>query len=390
MSAFHVKGRVEEMVPFLTQAGKACFGAGAPHPIYTHTRLTAYAPHPSSIIGVSTNLEIYHVVNREMEGLEVLSAGVACVPTKPLLGLLKQSKIGPVEMVVVGENLRVIVDGSEFTFACGFLADFPEPPGRTEFAAMVIPLDQFTRAVRHTAFAASQEQMRFALNGISVGVHEFPGKTKRAAKKQVGAFVATDGRRLSIEEVDFEGGFTPVIVPTQALQNAVRWVPKKKGEPNLLSGLESVRIAKLDNDHITIAYGDFTVISRQVEGSFPNIWDVVPKTVNHTLLFEKEAMVTALKHALRATDRDANAVRIEVNGEDVTFSSRSAEMKFSRIVKAHVEGGDIKAGFNPEYLLQMLAEHDGESVSFGMEDVRSPAVIRDGRWTYVLMPISLE
>jgi len=404
---FHIKARIEDLIPLITQGGQQASSQQA-HPVYECVKLTTCADAPKVLRCESTDLEVAHIVERGFDDIEILGNGSLCVSKKELLLLLRSTKKGQCELRAVihdGEASRDIVlemDGGEFTIQGCFVADFPELPQVTEEltdAAIMVPLDQFFQGVRRTEFSAARERMRYALNGILVTVEGRSGPPKGKSKKREeldpqALFVSTDGRRLSVVEVGHEltvSGDVKGIIPTLAMTNAMKWIPKKKGQPDLLSGLEAVRLA-FGNNHVSISFGDFEIVSRLVEGSFPSYKDVIPQDRPVKLLFDKGELQKALYQASLCSSREALAVRMDIDTgtRRVKVSSRSAEKSFKREVKAHIEGEDAAIAFNPGFLLDALDVHDGGSVQLEAAGTASPCVMVYESWTHVVMPVSLE
>lgn len=399
-SVFHIKARIEDLIPLISQGGGAT-GRADVHPIY-ETVLLEVDPKaaPGVVRCVSSDLEIFHTVHRAFDEIEILGAGKLCISKKDLLSLLRDGKKGSCELrgVPVGEDgptqdLELLMDGSRFVISGQHFQDFPTTPKVEGAGVITIPIDQFYQAVRRTEFSAARERMRYALNGVLLEVEERKtGKGKSEVTEHQCVFVATDGRRLSLVDVDHEqvvDGEVKGIIPTDALRNAIKWIPKKRGEPDLLSGLDSVRVA-FDGSYVSISFGDFEVVSRLVEGVFVPYRDVVPADTKYSALFDKADLLTALKHSLRCTTRHAESVRLEMSGRKVKFSSQSSERSFEREVSAHVKGGKLVMGFNPTFLIEGLAVYDGNSVSLCSNGKDSPCKVVYENWTYVVMPVSVE
>ena len=173
-----------------------------------------------------------------------------------------------------------------------------------------------------------------------------------------------------------------MIVPPGPMRNMAKWI---KGSPrDLLS--EPVRM-EFGEKEVKIVHGDFTVISRRVEGSFPNFKDVIPKTAKSSVVIDKEEMVTALTHAMRCTSATQHAVAIEMGKSNVIFRSRGDGRKFERAAKAVVKGKRVSLGLNPDFLLQALKVHDWPTVNLHTDG--SAWAFVSGNWTHVIMPVKL-
>jgi DNA polymerase-3 subunit beta len=231
--------------------------------------------------------------------------------------------------------------------------------------------------IRRTQFAAAKERMRFALNGVLLKVE--------ASSIEL---VATDGRRLARDAgvcTNPSGAALTAIVPTKGLLQVDRVLIDHGGDV----GDESVRLA-VGNNHFCARTSRTTLVSRLVEGSFPNYRDVIPQNCKQKAVLPRDALMAALRRASLVTSRDAQSVRLQFHPEGLTISARSPEGSAEESLACDFAGPGDVLGYNPEFLLDALNVLTGESVVFEWEGKTAPGKLTEGSYTYVVMPVSLD
>lgn len=295
-----------------------------------------------------------------------------------------------------GEAGRVVVDGSRIA-AFAAAADTEEielsstkaglrvSAGR---AAIVIPLlgdavtdlpvvdgadvscdgTIFARVVRATAHAVSREETRRVLMGVLLG----------AVDDSIRA-VATNGHYLAIAAATAPnaGSLPPRIVPPEALKA----LPQGDGEVVIAAGAS----------HALFRCGTTHVITRTIDGTYPDWERVVPTDGGTECVLPRVALLDALSRAkCIARDNMAYRVRLVVKGSGVELSTVSVSGDFVERLDAAVEG-EATVEFNAEYLRTILAHTAGERVRLVLRGAERPITLLPdtelAREEYILMPL---
>lgn len=323
----------------------------------------------------ATDLEIGMRIELGSESaLEIERPGTAVVPAHRLASILREMPNGPVTITWDAERRDAVVEAGRARFQLQGQSpeDFPEIPTVESGQAIVLSAGDFRELVRKTGFAAAKERMRFALNGILI---------------VVGAegleFVATDGRRLArmtsaCENPD--GIEFRAIVPTKGLQQLDRAVADDD---------TPIRIA-VGNNHFSGSTDQVTVVSRLVEGTFPPYQDVIPSSCSQSARIDVAQFHAALKRTSLVTTRDAQSVKLSFDAGSVKLSARSAEGSANEELPCEYAGDAIDLGYNPTFLMDVLGLLATDTVVFEWNDATAPACVREGDYTYVVMPLTLE
>lgn len=342
------------------------------HPVYESVEILA---RDGGLEMLATDLEIgmrYRVPVGEVARVE--APGTAVVPAQRLSMICRELSKGPVTLTWNADTRECAVTSGRGRFRLQGQSpeDFPEIPSIDDAAAVSLPASALRQLIRLTAFAAARERMRFALNGVLIRVE---GETIE--------FVATDGRRLAratapcvnAAKVEFQA-----IVPTKGLQQL---------EKAASEGDEPVRLA-VGNNHLSAWTTRVNIVSRLVEGSFPNYRDVIPASTKQRAILPKDAFTAALRRAALVTSRDAQSVKLQFAEGALTVSAQSSEGSAEETLEVELAGTPETVGFNPEFLLDALGVLAEEQVRFEWNDRKSPGRITEGTYTYVIMPVSIE
>jgi len=361
----------EELLGAVQAVGGVVAGKGV-HPVYESVEIVASA---DALTFIATDLEIGMKLRLAAgEKTKVERPGTAVVPAQRLAAITRELPKGEVVFSWNGDNRESTIEAGRARFKLQGQSpeDFPEVPEVSDADAIGVAAKTLREMIRRTQFAAAKERMRFALNGVLLKV-EGDGIE----------LVATDGRRLARDAgvcTNPKGASLTAIVPTKGLLQVDRAID---------GGDETVRLA-VGNNHFCARTSKTTLVSRLVEGSFPNYRDVIPQNCKQKALLPRAALIAALRRASLVTSRDAQSVRLQFHPEGLTISARSPEGSAEETLACDFAGQGDVLGYNPEFLLDALNVLAGETASFEWEGKTSPGKLTEGGYTYVVMPVSLD
>jgi DNA polymerase-3 subunit beta len=255
--------------------------------------------------------------------------------------------------------------------------DFPQMASDDLPHRFTLPASELRTLIDRTRFAISTEETRYYLNGIYLHtVDGADGESFRA--------VATDGHRLARVEMslpDGAAGMPGVIVPRKTVNELRKLIEDTE---------EDVEIA-LSDAKVRFAFDDVVLNSKLIDGTFPDYERVIPSGNEKTLEVDCHAFAAAVDRVATISTEKSRAVKLSVEGDNVTLSASSPE---SGTATEEIEGqygqDPIEIGFNARYLLDIAQQIEGETAHFDMADAASPTIIRDSAdptALYVLMPM---
>jgi DNA polymerase-3 subunit beta len=314
-------------------------------------------------VGISTTMPV-----------EVMKEGSITVPAKKINEIIRELPEGDVEITVSKNNAVNIKAGKAFFKIMGLTKeDYPKLPEWSSKDSIELDQALIKEGLALTSFAISYDETRYVLNGVMVSVK---GNKIR--------FVATDGRRLAFIEREFKnksGQEFEMIVPVKAVQELIK----------MLAWEGTVNVIPSQNQAV-FNMGETYLVSRLIEGHFPNYEQVIPKTEKTKTSANREELLQAIRRAALLTSADSPAVKLDFVKGKILVSSRSPNLgEAKEELSADVSGDEVAIGFNPHYLIDVLKNLDIENVSFSLSDPDKPGLLKgkDG-YMYVVMPMQLN
>lgn len=315
----------------------------------------------------TTDLEVSARLRVEVQ---VQEEGVALLPARLLVDLVKSFDQAPVALEAVGGQARISCGNYEGTIRCLPAEDFPalqEPSG----VRVRVDAGDFAEGVSQVSRAASRDEARPILTGVVVEVGR-GGLT----------LLATDSYRLAVREMAATAeGEGRALVPERSLSEAGRAAGSEKGEVELL----------VDQSQVAFRIGALTLTSRLIEGEVRNYRELIPERSDNQLSCSRQQLVDAVRR-VGLLARESSPVRLEFSPLGVRLSSSSPDLgEAMEVVEGEYRGQDLTVAFNPSYLLDGLTAAVGDRVHLEVRDGLKPAVIRgeEEGFVYLVMPVRL-
>jgi DNA polymerase III subunit beta len=323
----------------------------------------------------TTDLDI--VVGATVLSEETEDGGSTTLPARRLAGIVRELPASDVDIEVNDENVASIRCGNSYFKLLGLSPDdFPPPPRFDEVKEFKVTAQALRDGLKKVAYAISTDETRFVLNGVYIMFKE--GRM---------TLVATDGRRLAMTDSDLEFPESQecnVILPTKAvneLQRQLRDAPDAS-EVRINIGAKQIGF-DLTSSH---------VVSKLVEGNYPNFRQVIPGAAKHRVTLEREVFLAALSRVSLLAQDKTNSIKINFMTDSVEVSANSADIGEAReVVAVKYNGPNMTIAFNPEYLQAPFRNLDSDEVHLDLIDEVSPGVIRiNTPFLYVLMPMRVS
>jgi DNA polymerase III subunit beta len=304
--------------------------------------------------------------------VNILEIGAITVPAKRFSDIIRELPSNEVG-VNTKKNNQVNIETELCQFKIMGLGkeEFPKLP---EFKDKeIIKLDQgvLKTMLGLTSFAVSFDETRYILNGILFKIG-----------KNALTLVATDGKRLAVVERKVQQSIDKeinIIIPIKTIQELNRNL-KETGELSLILG----------GNQALFDLGQVVVISRLIEGEFPDFRQVIPEITENKFSIEREQFLLAVKRAALLSTPDYQAVKLEVFKDKLVVSKSTPDIGESREeVKVEYRGKEMIIGFNPNYLIDVLKNVPEEKINFELTDSEKPGVIRVEGYTYIVLPMRL-
>lgn len=341
-------------------------------PILSNVKLAAEGANLSL---TATDMDIAIV---ESVAAQVSLAGATTVPAHTFYEIIRKLPDSALVELESGENGKVSINAGQSSFTLSSLPvnDFPVMAEGEFSHSFTLATAELTALVDKTRFAISTEETRYYLNGIYLHVAGEKDKVLRA--------VATDGHRLARIEVALPAGATGmagVIIPRKTIAELKKLLENEVNEVQV----------SVSESKIRFVCGNAVLVSKLIDGTFPDYDRVIPSANDKIMEVSAALFSSAVDRVSVIASDKSRGVKLKIQNGKLTLSANSPENGTASEDLDVQYGADVlEIGFNSRYLLEMMAQIEGESAQFVLADSASPALVRDSAdigALYVVMPM---
>ncbi len=233
-------------------------------------------------------------------------------------------------------------------------------------------------ALEKTIFSISSSEIRAELSGALFSFN------KPEANKLI--IVGTDSYRLTEKEISIKNAHSKtvknLIVPVKTLQEVFRII-KEKGDVEIC----------LSENQILFVYKETELISRVINGEYPDYKQTIPQAIKTKVLIKKEEFLRTVKAASFFTKLGINDINLKFLAKEnqLVISSLNSQIGENKAtLPAEVIGENNEIVFNYRYLIDGLTNLSGDEISLEIVNDDTPGLIRsttDKHYLYLIMPI---
>ncbi len=305
--------------------------------------------------------------------VDIQEQGAITIPAKRFINIVKELPDNKEVDVASKKNNTVTIETKLCQFKIMGLPseEFPKLPDFKDKEVIRLEQGLLKQMLGLTSFAVSFDETKYILNGMLFKIN-----------KNTLTLVATDAKRLAVIEKKLEGGSIKdihVIIPLKTIQELTRNL-RNEGDLSLIIG----------GNQALFDFGDVVIISRLIEGEFPDYQRVIPPVSEQKIKIKREEFLLAVKRAALLSTPDYQAVKLEVFKNKLVVSKSTPDVGESREeVGISYAGRELVIGFNPNYLADALKTLPGEEVEFEVTGTEKPGVIRQNGYVYMVLPMRL-
>lgn len=340
-------------------------------PILSHLLLEAKG---NSITVSGTDLDVS--IQTTLDG-DVKNEGKIAVSGKKLYEITRELPDTSIDLRWrEPQNVEILCAKSVFRLKGAPVEDFPTFPEIAEEAGITLSAETLRAMIPKSLFAVSTDQTRPTLTGALLQISESDVR-----------IVATDGHRLSLVRAPLDSPKNQetleAIIPRKALVELGKILKDDSGE---------VRLIPL-GQQVGFLLPQSRLISRLIEGQFPNYEQVLPSPSGPGAILRREDFLGALRRiSTIAGDRatptvlDFRAGRLLVSCTNVDLGEAREELSIDH------KDSEVTVGFNAKYLLDFLGVVEEAEISMHIQDPLSPALFRPAKgegFSCVIMPMRI-
>jgi DNA polymerase-3 subunit beta len=318
-----------------------------------------------------TDLDCYVRRTTALEGQS--EDGKAIVPGRKLAEIIRETSAPSVVIYSKESNIFVEAGNARASFAGLDPAEFPEVPALPEGVTMELPLATLLELYDSVSFAVSKDDSRPAMTGVNWEI----SKTEMR-------MVGTDGHRLAFvgRKGKFAGKMKAIVAP-----KVIGLFPR---------GEQSVTV-HMDPAKVGFVFQNTTVISRVIEGPYPDYERVIPKGYPSKATLDHELFSAALRRAAVLAHPVGRLVALEFKKSKLKLVAETPDIgRSEEEVDCEFQGEPLRIGFNASYVLEILRRLGGDKIVLELSNPLSAGLVKpceprpDTDEVYLLMPIRLD
>jgi len=310
----------------------------------------------------ATDLDLIFI--HQIQNIEIVEEGKTTTTSSIMYDIVRKFSSGKkINLTLNDKNkLHLESEKSVFNLNCISASEFPITDEDFNQNQFIIKSKQLLKLLNKCKFSVSNDETRHYLSGIYFHQTGFEDKNYLTA-------VATDSHRMSISKIRLEEKieFEPIILPKKTIYQLCA----------LLDGYDGdVKISNVKSK-IKFELANSVLISKLIDGKFPNYIQVIPKNNQKKLEIDLKLFLDSVDRVASVSldKKDGvkfsltqNTLNLSVNNTNSGDGKETINVKFEH---------DLEISFNSRYLIDVASQLDGDKIELFFNDMGSPALIKD-------------
>ena len=316
----------------------------------------------SKLTITATDLDLIFI--HQLNNVEILEEGKTTTTSSIMYDIIRKFSSGKKINLSLTDisKLQVESEQSIFNLNCISATDFPLTEENFNQNEFIIKSKQLLKLLNKCKFSVSNDETRHYLSGIYLHQTEVEDKNYLTA-------VATDSHRMSVSKIrlDQKVDFESIILPKKTIFQLCSLLDSYDGDVKI-SNIKSKIKFELNNS---------ILISKLIDGKFPNYVQVIPKNNQKKLEIDLKLFLNSVDRVASVSldkkdgvkfNLSKNILDLSVNNTNSGDGKETLNVKFDH---------DLEISFNSRYLIDVASQLDGERVEIFFNDTGSPALIKD-------------
>ena len=332
------------------------------------------------LIMTATDLEIG--INTWI-GADVKSEGKTTVPAKQLTEFVTSIPSDTVDASLENQTFNISTTNNSANFNTMSAEEFPSVALATDKKPLLkISKEDLVKAVNRVAFACATDDIKPVLTGLLL---EVSGESI--------SFVGTDGLRLSRQIIKLQVSSEKdvnILIPVKALLELSHIVSEVGEEDDI-----EVYLIE-DKNQVLFRYSDVDLISRLIDGQFPEYRQIIPTGYKTMCKVSKSDFMNSLKVTnIIAKSVLGNKLILDIDSKNnkIILSATQTDLGSNKSTfEGNIDGDNLKIAFSSRLLTDILNHIDSEEISFECSETVKPGVfkiVEDPDFVHLVMPMML-
>ncbi len=327
---------------------------------------------------VATDLDI--IFYDEISDVKIIKEGSTTTSAAILYDILRKiSSNADLNFDLKSENkLSLKSENADFNLLCLPTDNFPTFIDEFEGNEISLNNTRFLKLLNKTKISISNDDTRHYLNGIFLHLTEAQGRNFLTG-------VATDSHRLSSSSLEIEktNNFSSLILPRKTVFQLC----------SLLTETTEQLVMQTSDNKIKFSLGNIKLISKVIDGKFPDYKKVVPTSNDKKLIVPSKDFINSIERVASVSLDRKEGVKLVINKDNIQLSVNSANSgDGNEKIKAEFNSENLNISFNSKYLIDIASEVEDKNLKMSLKDSVSPVLIEDvsdKNSYYVIMPMKI-
>ena len=329
----------------------------------------------SQLTITATDLDVIFV--HQIKNIEVIEDGKTTTTSSIMYDIVRKFSSGKKINISLSDasKLQLESEKSIFNLNCISPSEFPLTDENFNDNEFSINSKNLLKLLNKCKFSISNDETRHYLSGIYFHQTEVEEKNYLTA-------AATDSHRMSISKIrlDRKISFDPIILPKKTIFQLVSLLDNYDGEVKI-SNIKSKIKFELNNS---------ILISKLIDGKFPNYIQVIPKNNQKKLEIDLKLFLGSVDRVASVSLDKKDGVKFSLSKDALNLSVNNTNSGDGNETLSVKFDHDLEISFNSRYLIDIASQLDGKNIEIFFNDTGSPALIRDPSdfdSIYVVMPM---
>ena len=244
----------------------------------------------------------------------------------------------------------------------------------SESVSVKLSQNKLKELLKQVDFAMAQQDIRYYLNGL---LFEIQGQKLN--------IVGTDGHRLSFTSTKLDDSYEKkeVIIPRKTIMELIK----------LLDDSDEIVELEILNQQVTFKFGDIFIITKVIDGKFPDYNRVIPMGYENGFLIDRQMLLNAMQRASILSNEKYRGIRLVLSENNMQLITTNSEQEVAQEdIEILYNKEAIDIGFNVTYLIDVLNNIQFDQLSFTFKDSNSSCLVtipNNDDYKYVVMPMRI-
>jgi len=316
----------------------------------------------SKLTITATDLDLIFI--HQLNNVEIIEEGKTTTVSSTIYDIVRKLSSGKKINLNLNDTNKLHLESekSNFNLNCLSPSEFPLTDENFNKNQFSMKSKQLLKLLNKCKFSVSNDETRHYLSGIYFHQTEVEDKNYLTA-------VATDSHRMSISKIrlDKKIDFDPVILPKKTIFQLCSLLDNYDGEVKI-SNIKSKIKFELNNS---------ILISKLIDGKFPNYIQVIPKNNQKKLEIDLKLFLNSVDRVASVSLDKKDGVKFKLTKDTLNLSVNNTNSGDGKETLAANFDHDLEISFNSRYLIDVASQLDGEKIEIFFNDTGSPALIKD-------------